>query len=95
PDQRKKISEIVDDFRPKIDPLRQKYKAKQGQFLDSMMGHSAPEEIMLKQQEMTDLYGRIINEYCAMNLKVRKLLSPVQCQKYEMYRHQQGWTQHK
>jgi hypothetical protein len=55
-------------------------------------GRSA-EELMLKQEEMNALYGRIVNEYCAMQLKIRKLLNPKQYQEYEQYRIKQGWKE--
>jgi len=89
--QRKEITDLVEEFRPKVEPLKQMYKDTQNQFLSAMETGRPPEELMLKQQEMNGLYGRIVNEYCAMHLKVRKLLSPTQCEQYEKYRSQQGW----
>jgi hypothetical protein len=92
PEQRKQIGQIVEDFRPKIQPLKVKYKETQTEFLQAMISARAPEELMLKQGELTELYGRIVNEYCVMNLHIRKLLKPAQCQKYEEYRAKQGWS---
>lgn len=94
PDQRKKITEILEEFRPKIVPLKTEYKRKQAEFLQTMIAGRAPEDLMLKQEAMNEVQSRIINEYCAMNLKVRRLLNPHQCEQYENYRHQQGWTHH-
>jgi Spy/CpxP family protein refolding chaperone len=91
PDQRKKIVEIVKDFRPKIEPLRVQYRQKQSQFLDAMIKGSA-EDLMVRQEELNELYSQIINEYCAMHIKVRKLLNPQQCERYEDYRRGQGWV---
>jgi hypothetical protein len=92
PDQKKQISEIVEDFRPKIQPLKLKYKEAQSGFLSAMVSARAPEEVMLKQSELNELYIRIVNEYCVMNLRIRKLLNASQCQKYEEYRSRQGWS---
>jgi Spy/CpxP family protein refolding chaperone len=91
PQQRKQITELMEEFRPKVVPLKEKYKETQVQFLSAMETGRSPEEIMLKQVEMNGLYARIINEYCAMHLKVRKLLTPSQCVSYEKYRSSQGW----
>jgi len=92
PDQRKQITDVVEEFRPKIQPMKSKYKEVQSEFLSAMMSGRAPEELMNKQEEMNELYSRIVNEYCLMNLRVRKLLNPSQFQKYEQYRKKQGWT---
>jgi hypothetical protein len=92
PEQRKQIGQVVEDFRPKIQPLKVKYKEAQADFLHAMVSARAPEEVMLKQSELNELYGRIVNEYCVMNLHIRKLLKPAQCQKYEEYRAKQGWS---
>src|ERR1700676_5522856 len=61
--QRKQITEILENFRPKIQPLKVKYKTVQEQFLTSMTNSRPAEEIMLKQEEMNEIYGRILNEY--------------------------------
>jgi hypothetical protein len=92
PEQRKQITEILEDFRPKIQPLKVKFKTVQEQFLTSMTSGRPAEEIMLKQEEMNEIYGRIVNEYCAMHLKMRRCMNPTQCARYEKYRLQQGWT---
>ena len=92
PEQRKQITEIFEDFRPKVQPLKTKYKEAQQQFLNAMMNGRPSEEIMLKQQEMNSLYSRIVDQYCAMHLRVRKLLSPSQTEQYEQYRTKQGWS---
>ena len=91
PDQRKQIAEVMEDFRPKIEPLKVKYKEIQTQFLSSLTSGGRSEDLMLKQEEMNELYARIVNEYCAMHLKVRRLLNEEQCERYEKYRQQQGW----
>lgn len=91
-DQRKQITEVVEEFRPRIQPMKAKYRELQSQFLNSMTTGRPAEEIMLKQEELNELYNRIVNEYCVMNLKVRKLLNKDQFDRYEAYRKAQGWT---
>jgi hypothetical protein len=90
-EQRKQITSIVEDFRPRIEPLQLKWKEKQTQFLIVMTSGHPAEEIMVKQTELNELYSQITNEYFVMHLKIRKLLTPSQCEKYETYRRKQGW----
>jgi len=92
PEQRKQITEVFEDFRPKIQPLKTKFKEAQSQFLNAMMTGQSSEEIMLKQQDMNALYARVVDQYCALHLRVRKLLSPNQVDQYEQYRTNQGWN---
>jgi Spy/CpxP family protein refolding chaperone len=92
PDQRKQITEVFEDFRPKIQPLKAKYKEAQSQFLNAMMTGKSSEEIMLKQQDMNALYSRVVDQYCALHLRMRKLLTPNQIDAYEQYRTKQGWN---
>lgn len=91
PEQRKQIADVMEEFRPKIEPLKIKYKETQSQFLSAIMSGRPAEDIMLRQEDMNALYARIINEYCAMHLKVRRLLNADQNERYEKYRSQQGW----
>jgi Spy/CpxP family protein refolding chaperone len=92
PQQRKQITEIMQDFRPHIEPLQIKYREKQRQFLATMTSARPAEEVMVKQTELNELYSQISTEYCVMHLKIRKLLSEDQCVKYENYRRNQGWV---
>jgi hypothetical protein len=94
PDQRKQITEVFEDFRPKIQPLKAKYKEAQSQFLNAMVTGQSSEEIMLKQQDLNALYSRIVDQYCALHLRVRKVLTPNQIDAYEQYRAKQGWDKH-
>jgi Spy/CpxP family protein refolding chaperone len=90
-EQRKQITLVVEDFRPRIEPLQVKWKEKQSQFLNTMTTGRPAEEIMVKQNELNELYSQISNEYFMMHLKIRKVLTPAQCEKYESYRRRQGW----
>jgi hypothetical protein len=92
PDQRDKISAVVNEFKPKIEPSLVKYKEKRDQFLQSMISGKASEDIMSKQDEMNQLSSQINSQYMVMNLKVRKLLKPDQVEPYENYRKRQGWV---
>ncbi|CAN5474547.1 hypothetical protein BH10CYA1_BH10CYA1_50050 [soil metagenome] len=92
PDQRDKISAVVNEFKPKIEPSIVKYHEKRDQFLQSMVSGKASEDIMSKQDEMNQLSSQINSQYMVMNLKVRKLLKPDQVEPYENYRKKQGWV---
>jgi Spy/CpxP family protein refolding chaperone len=92
PQQRKQITDIMQDFRPHIEPLQQKYREKQKQFLATMTGSRPAEEVMVRQTELNELYSQISNEYFVMHLKIRRLLTEDQCVKYEGYRRKQGWV---
>lgn len=92
PDQRDKISAVVNEFKPKIEPSIAKYREKRDQFLQSMISGKASEDIMSKQDEMNQLSSQINSQYMVMNLKVRKLLKPDQVEPYENYRKKQGWV---
>ena len=93
-DQRVKITAIVLEFRPKIEPSLLKYKEKRDQFLSAIMTGKPAEDIMTKQEEVNQLFSLVTNQYCMMHLKVRKCLNPEQITAYEAYRKQQGWTAH-
>lgn len=92
PEQRQKITEIVAQFKPAIQPLREKYHQKRDEFLKAIGTGARPEDIMAKQCEVNELFDRIINEYCLMNLRVRRLLTPQQCDRFHAYKRAQGWT---
>lgn len=92
PDQRVKISAVVNEFKPKIEPSLTKYRETRDQFLQCMITGKASEDIMSKQDEMNQLSSQINSQYMMMNLKVRKLLRPDQVEPYENYRRKQGWA---
>ncbi|HEY9678598.1 MAG TPA: hypothetical protein V6C76_11345 [Drouetiella sp.] len=92
PDQRDKITALVNEFRPKIEPNIVKYREKRDQFLQSMVTGKASEDIMSRQEEMNQLSSQINSQYMVMNLKVRRLLNADQVEPYENYRRHQGWT---
>gem|GEM_PF-2858273 len=91
PEQRRKISEIVSNYRPKIDPLRQEYREKSKEFIEFIIEGKPAEVIMARQGELNNLYGVIVTEYSMMSLEIRRNLSPAQCRQFEQYRKQQGW----
>ena len=92
PDQTAKIKAIMEQFRPSIQPVMVSYHAKRDEFLQAIMTGKSAEDIMDKQCQMNELFDKITNEYCVMNLKVRKLLTPKQCGELQAYRKSQGWV---
>lgn len=91
PDLRKKITIIVQTYRPKIEPLRTEYKTKSAEFINYIVQGKPAEVIMARQGELNNLYGVIITEYGLMRMEIRRVLTPQQCKAFEEYRAQQGW----
>jgi Spy/CpxP family protein refolding chaperone len=89
--QRKQITVIVEQYRPKLEPMRVEYRQKSREFIDFIITGKPAEVIMARQVELNNLYGVIITQYSLMRLEIRRLLSPQQCMKYEEYRQTQGW----
>jgi Spy/CpxP family protein refolding chaperone len=92
PDQRAKITAIVEEYRPTIEPAKEKYKVARDRFLQYMCSGKSAVEIMQAQQEMSGIRSMILNTYTIMDIKVRKLLMPDQISKYDAYRAKQGWA---
>jgi len=92
PEQRTKITIIVTNYRPKIEPLRQEYRQKSQEFLDYIITGQPAEKVISRQSELNHLYGAIVTQYSMMRLEIRKVLSPEQSKLYDDYRRQQGWT---
>jgi len=91
-DQRCKITVIVTNYRPKIEPLRQEYRQKSQEFIDYIITGQPAEKVISRQSELNHLYGAIVTQYSMMRLEIRKVLTPEQSRLYEEYRRQQGWT---
>jgi len=90
-DQRKAIGRIVENYEPKIEPLRQEYKQKSAEFIDYIVTGKSAGVIMARQGELNNLYGVIVTEYSLMRMEIRRLLTPQQCRLFEEYRARQGW----
>lgn len=92
PDQRKKITDIVMSYKPKLEPLRQKYKQDSQEFLQWIISGMPAEQVMARQGELNSLYGTIVTQYSMMRIEIRRNLTPEQCKLFEEYRQKQGWT---
>lgn len=92
PDQRTKITAIVQSYRGRIEPLTLEYKQKNQEFLANVLHGQAPELIMGEQTALGRLYSEITLYYCQMSLEVRRTLNPEQIVRYEEFKRQQGWT---
>lgn len=90
-DQRKKITQIVEELRPTIEPLRKKFKEKQSAFLSGMAKGSSAEDLLCAQRELGQIRGEINDQYLLMRLRVRKLLQPAQIAAYDDFLARQGW----
>ncbi len=92
PTQRTKISQIVESYRTKIQPLRDEYKQKRQEFLSSMTSGSAAETIMTRQVELSHLSSEISSRYTLMRLEIRRQLTPQQILQFEEYARDHGWN---
>lgn len=90
-DQRKKITQIVEELRPTIEPLRKKFKEKQAAFLSGMAKGSSAEDLLCAQRELGQIRSEINDQYLLMRLRVRKLLQPAQTYAYDDFLARQGW----
>lgn len=90
-DQRKKITAIVDELRPTIEPLHKKFKEKQAVFLSGMATGASAEDLLCAQRELGQIRGEINDQYLLMRLRVRKLLDPNQQNLYADFLSRQGW----
>lgn len=90
-DQRKKITAIVEELRPTIEPLRKKFKAKQTVFLSGMAKGASAEDLLCAQRELGQIRGEINDQYLLMRLRIRKLLQPAQQELYDDFLAKQGW----
>lgn len=90
-DQRRKITAIVEELRPTIEPLRKKFKEKQTVFLSGMASGASAEDLLCAQRELGQIRGEINDQYLLMRLRVRKLLQPAQQELYDDFLAKQGW----
>ena len=91
-DQRKKITAIVEELRPTIEPLRKKFKEKQAVFLGGMATGASAEDLLCAQRELGQIRGEINDQYLLLRLRVRKLLDPAQQNAYDDFLAKQGWV---
>lgn len=91
-EQRKAITEITEDFKTRIEPLRKKHDELRDQFLNSLSSGQSSETIMANQAEFNRAQGELHAQYLALRLKVMKVLTADQNQKFQEYRKQQGWN---
>jgi hypothetical protein len=91
-EQRSKISQVVESYRSRIQPLRDEYKQKRQEFLTAMTSGGTAETIMTKQVELSHLSSEISSRYCLMRLEVRRQLSPQQILQFEAYARENGWN---
>lgn len=91
PDQRTKITAILQSYRGRLEPLRNEYKQKNQELLNKLSHGDKPEEIMNEQTHLGRLYTEITTNYCQMSLEVRKQLDPGQIVLYEEFKRKQGW----
>ncbi|MBA3994045.1 MAG: hypothetical protein C0469_11010 [Cyanobacteria bacterium DS2.3.42] len=91
-EQRKKITQIVEELRPTIEPLRKKFKEKQTAFLSGMATGASAEDLLVAQRELGRIRGEINDQYLLMRLRVRKVLQPSQLPAYDDFLAHKGWV---
>ena len=92
PDQRTKITAILQNYRGRLEPLRNEYNVKQQEFLSNVVKGFSSEVIMAQQTRLGQLSAEITSHYCQMSLEVRRILSPDQIIRYEEFKKKQGWS---
>ncbi|MBX9569757.1 MAG: hypothetical protein K2X77_12745 [Candidatus Obscuribacterales bacterium] len=92
PDQRAKITVILQNYRGRLEPLRNEYNAKRQEFLTNVVKGVSSDVIMAQQIKIGHLYEEITSHYCQMSLEVRRLLKDDQIVRYEEFKRQRGWT---
>lgn len=92
PDQRTKISLVLQNYRGRLEPLRNEYNTKRQEFLTNVVKGVSSDVIMAQQIKIGHLYEEITSHYCQMSLEVRRLLNPDQIVRYEEFKRQRGWT---
>lgn len=91
PEQKVKITAILQSYRGRLEPLRTEYRQKNQELLNKLSHGDKPEAIMDEQTHLGRLYTDITLYYCQMSLEVRKCLSPDQIVLYEEFKRKQGW----
>lgn len=90
-DQKKTISEIVQDFKGRIEPMRKKHDELRDEFLSSLTSGKSGDTIIATQAEFNRVHSDLSAQYLALRLKVQQVLTPEQNEKYKIYREKQGW----
>ena len=91
PDQKTRITAILQSYKGRLEPLRSEYKQKNQDLLNKLAHGDKPETIMDEQTHLGRLYTDITLYYCQMSLEVRKVLNPEQIVLYEEFKRKQGW----
>lgn len=90
-EQRKSITAIVDEFRSRIVPLRQKHDELRDQFLKSLTSGQPGDVVLANQSEFIRAQADLNAQYLALRLKVSQVLTEEQNDKFTAYRKKQGW----
>lgn len=90
-EQRKSISEIVEEFKTRIVPLRKRHDELRDQFLKALTSGETGETIMATQSDFIRAQNDLHAQYLALRLKIAQVLSPEQNEKFKEYRVKQGW----
>lgn len=94
-EQRKTITAIVDEFRARIVPLRQKHDELRDQFLKSLTSGQPGDVVLANQSEFIRAQADLNAQYLALRLKVSQVLTEEQNDKFTAYRKKQGWKAEK
>lgn len=91
-EQRDKITAIVQNFRPRIEPLKNQCSELNRTYLNAVIRGAPSEAIMEQQSKLSQVNQQMCAQYCLMSLEIRRLLTPDQVRLYEEYRQRQGWS---
>lgn len=90
-EQRKEITAIVEDFKAKIVPLRNRHDELREEFFKTLTSGQSGETVLATQSEFIRAQNDLSTQYLALRLKIQQVLTPEQNQKFAEYRQNQGW----
>jgi Spy/CpxP family protein refolding chaperone len=91
-EQRKSITEIVEEHKLRITALRKRHDELRDAFLKALTSGQAGEAVLATQSDFIRAQNDLNAQYLAVRLKTQQVLTPEQNEKYKEYRLKQGWN---
>ncbi len=91
-EQRKSITEIVEEHKLRITALRKRHDELRDAFLKSLTSGQTGESVLATQSDFIRAQNDLNAQYLAVRLKTQQVLTPEQNEKFKEYRLKQGWN---
>ena len=91
-DQRKSITEIVEEHKIRITALRKRHDELRDAFLKALTSGQTGENVLATQSDFIRAQSDLNAQYLAVRLKTQQVLTPEQNEKFKEYRLKQGWN---